>query len=106
MPQLATAADLLLPSKLTNMLASGRPVVATAASGTGLAHEVEGCGLVTPPGDAAAFAAAIERVLDNPEEARGFGRVARARAEDRWAKQPILDRAAARMALVLSRPRA
>jgi colanic acid biosynthesis glycosyl transferase WcaI len=105
MPQLATAADLLLPSKLTNMLASGRPVVATAASGTGLAHEVEGCGLVTPPGDAEAFAAAIERVLDDPEEARGFSRVARARAEDRWAKLPILDRAAARMALVLSRPR-
>ncbi len=31
LPQLAGAADLVLPSKLINMLASGRPVVATAA---------------------------------------------------------------------------
>ena len=31
-------ADLVMPSKLTNMLASGRPVIATAAAGTALAE--------------------------------------------------------------------
>ena len=59
LPQMAGAADLVLPSKLTNMLASGRPVVATAVAGTGLADEVEGCGVVTPPGDGAAFAGVV-----------------------------------------------
>ena len=34
LPQIVGAADLVLPSKQTNMLASGRPVVATAAPGT------------------------------------------------------------------------
>jgi colanic acid biosynthesis glycosyl transferase WcaI len=64
LPQLADAADLVLPSKLGNMLASGRPVVATAAPGTGLADEVEGCGVVVPPGDAAAFAGGIARTIE------------------------------------------
>src|SRR3546814_2119573 len=40
LPQKADAADLLLPSKLTNMLASGRPVVAGTAPHTGLAREM------------------------------------------------------------------
>jgi colanic acid biosynthesis glycosyl transferase WcaI len=97
MPQLAGAADLLLPSKLTNMLASGRPVAATAAAGTGLAYEVEGCGLISAPGDTSAFAHAIERLLDDPALAAQFAAAARARAEERWARQPILERAMVRM---------
>jgi colanic acid biosynthesis glycosyl transferase WcaI len=47
LPQIAGAADLVLPSKLTNMLASGRAIAATAEPGTGLAAEVDGCGLIT-----------------------------------------------------------
>jgi colanic acid biosynthesis glycosyl transferase WcaI len=97
MPQLPGAADLVLPSKLTNMLASGRPVVATAAAGTGLALEVEGCGLVTPPGDAASFAAGIERLLDDPALAASLGQASRERAEERWAQGPILQRLDERM---------
>lgn len=89
LPQLATAADLVLPSKLTNMLASGRPVVATAAPGTGLSQEVEGCGLVTPPGDAAAFAAGIESMLDDPSGHAFFCRAARERAENRWSAATV-----------------
>jgi colanic acid biosynthesis glycosyl transferase WcaI len=92
MPQLPGAADLVLPSKLTNMLASGRPVVATAAPGTGLALEVDGCGLVTPPGDSEAFARGIERLLDDRALAATCGKAARNRAEERWAKGPILER--------------
>ena len=92
LPQLAGAADLVLPSKLTNMLASGRPVVATASAGTGLALECEGCGLVTEPGDAPAMAAAIEALLDDPEARARFGAEARRRAEQRWSRVAILDR--------------
>lgn len=92
LPQMAGAADLVLPSKLTNMLASGRPVVATASTGTGLAMECEGCGIVTEPGDAPAMARAIEHLLDNPDECARYGQAARQRAEERWSRSAILDR--------------
>lgn len=92
LPQVADAADLVLPSKLTNMLASGRAVVATAASGTGLAQGVENCGLVVPPGDARAFADAIARLLDSPKERERFAITGRGRAKERWSKTAILFR--------------
>src|SRR5262249_53058130 len=38
LPQRAEAADLVLPSKLGGIFASGRPVVAVAAPGSGLAN--------------------------------------------------------------------
>ena len=38
MPQQVGVADLVMPSKLTGMLASGAPVVATCAEGTELAE--------------------------------------------------------------------
>ncbi|MHA1113218.1 MAG: WcaI family glycosyltransferase, partial [Alphaproteobacteria bacterium] len=59
LPQRADAAALVLPSKLTGIMASGRPVVAGAAPGTDLARAVDGCGIAVPPDDADAFAAAI-----------------------------------------------
>jgi colanic acid biosynthesis glycosyl transferase WcaI len=90
LPQKAGAADLVLPSKLTNMLASGRPVVATAAADTGLAREVEGCGIVTPPEDVEAFGDAIETLLEQPELCERYGRAARARAESDWDKNRIV----------------
>jgi len=90
LPQLAGAADLVLPSKLTNMLASGRPVVATAEAGTGLADEVEGCGIVIPPGDDKRFAGAISALADDPTSAEAFGEAARRRAEKRWSRDAIL----------------
>jgi len=91
LPQLAAAADLVLPSKLTNMLASGRAVVATAHPGTGLCAEVEGCGLVTPPGDDEAFAGAIERLLDDSAAREAFGQAAGRRARLRWGRDAIID---------------
>lgn len=90
LPQRADAADLVLPSKLTGILASGRPVITTAARGTGLADEIEGVGLVTPPGDIAAFVAAIERLLDDPELCGKLGEAGRGRALDRWDRQIVL----------------
>ncbi len=95
LPQIAGAADLVLPSKLTNMLASARPVVATADPGTGLYAEVDGCGVVTSPGDAAALASAIATLADDPARRETLGQAAANRAEERWLKEPIIDRALA-----------
>jgi colanic acid biosynthesis glycosyl transferase WcaI len=90
LPQIAGAADLVLPSKLSNMLASGRPVIATAAKGTGIFDEIEGCGLAVKPGDAAALGAAIERLCDDPALAHNLAKAARQRAERRWHRETTL----------------
>lgn len=102
LPQLGGAADLVLPSKLTNMLASGRPVVATTPPETGLAIEVEGCGVVTPPGDGAAFAEGIEALLDDPALHARMAAAARERAEQCWAQELILTRLAEQFNMQLS----
>ena len=90
LPQIAGAADLVLPSKLTNMLASGRPVIATTEPGTGLYAEVDGCGLITPPGDAQALAAATAALIDDPALRARMGEAALRRAAARWSKPAII----------------
>ena len=92
LPQIAGAADLVLPSKLTNMLASGRPVLATALPDTALGQEVDGAGLLVPPGNGVAAAMALERLLDAPEERRALGEEARRRALQRWDMSAIITR--------------
>lgn len=92
LPQIAGAADLVLPSKLANMLASGRPVVATATHGTGIHAEVDGCGLATPPGEPEPFAEAIVALIDDPEQRERLGLAAQARAQQRWSKASVIER--------------
>ncbi|WP_315764601.1 WcaI family glycosyltransferase [Sphingomonas sp. Y38-1Y] len=102
LPQIAGAADLVLPSKLANMLASGRPVIATAATGTGLAREVEECGVVTPPGDLDVFVSAIEALIDGPAWCGVLGEAGRRRAETRWRRASILNRFEAALRLAVA----
>jgi len=92
LPQRANAADLVLPSKLTNMLASGRPVVVTAHAGTQVAELVKECGIVVPPGSASALAGALMRLADSEDERRKLGKCARNMAEKLWGKEQILSR--------------
>ncbi len=101
LPQRAEAADLVLPSKLTGILASGRPVVAMAEPGTSLADEVDGCGLAVRP-ETDAMVAGIRRLATAPEERAAFGRNAREAAERRWHVAAILDGFEAEMQKLLS----
>ena len=81
LPQLRGAADLVMPSKLTGMLASGRPIIAAAIPGTEIASVLEGRGIVTEPECAQGFADAIlELVTDTPRRV-ACGTAARAYAE-------------------------
>jgi colanic acid biosynthesis glycosyl transferase WcaI len=89
LPQRPEAADLVLPSKLTGMLASGRAVVAMAAPGSGLAGEVEGCGLAVDA-TAEAMAKGILELVEAPAARMAFGVQARVRAEERWRKTEII----------------
>jgi colanic acid biosynthesis glycosyl transferase WcaI len=90
LPQRVGAADLVMPSKLGGMLASGRPVVAAAAAGTQVADEVVGRGIVVPPEDAAAMAAAVSRLARDPVERARLGAAARAYAVEAWDRERIL----------------
>ena len=92
LPQRAEVADLVMPSKLTNMFASGRPVVATAAPGTQVDEAVRRCGIVVRPGDVNAFAAAIELLAESPSRRSELGRRARDYAESNWGRDEILAR--------------
>ncbi len=60
LPQSPEAADLVLPSKLSGMLASGHPVIATCGENTEIATVVSLCGLVVPPEDGTALAIAMK----------------------------------------------
>jgi colanic acid biosynthesis glycosyl transferase WcaI len=62
LPQSRGAADLVLPSKLGGMLASGKPVLVTADPGTELFEVLNGTAILVPAGDSAAIAREI-RVL-------------------------------------------
>ncbi len=98
------AADLVMPSKLVNVLAAGRPTIATADPGTAL-HAVladHATGLVTPPGDVHAFVRAMTRLHGDPGMRTAMGRRARAFAERHFDKERILldfEAVAARLAL-------
>ncbi len=77
LPQRSDAADLVMPSKLTGMLASGRPVVTTAKSGTQLAKTVQGRGVVVEPGDLSAFTSAIVSLVTDKDLRLKLGHHAR-----------------------------
>lgn len=92
LPQRGDAADLVMPSKLTGMLASGRPVVATAHRDTELARVVEGRGYVTTPEDPEDMARAILALVDSRDDRVRFGRSARDYAERELNVDAILSR--------------
>ncbi len=90
LPQLADAADLVMPSKITGMMASGRPTVASASRGTEVHTVVSGRGLVVAPGDSNAFADSITLLADSPSQRQAFGQASREYAIAHFGKVAIL----------------
>ena len=92
--QKAEAADLVMPSKLTNIMAAGRASVATAPSGTELAEVLTstGAGIVVRPGDVGALAQAIIRLADDPGLRGALGAAARRYAEEHLDRDTVLGR--------------
>jgi colanic acid biosynthesis glycosyl transferase WcaI len=81
LPQRRDAADLVMPSKLTSMLASGRPVVAMAHPGTALYEAAVNNGVVVPPEDAGALVAAIVALAADRSRRAALGAAGRRYAE-------------------------
>jgi colanic acid biosynthesis glycosyl transferase WcaI len=90
LPQRADAADLVMPSKLTGMLSSGRPVLAGARPETELGQVVAQCGRIVPPEDATAFATALQSLAGDAALRRDLGDRARRIAEERFARDAVL----------------
>lgn len=93
LPQRADAADLVMPSKLTGMLASGKSVIATATTDTELGYvitEDAKCGLIVPPENGSAFAEAIIQLSQDSESRQRYGKNGRQYAENKLSKDQIL----------------
>ncbi|MEZ5079169.1 MAG: glycosyltransferase [Thermoleophilia bacterium] len=66
-----------VPTKLVEAMAAARPVVASDFGRMALVVRAAGCGILVPDDDPAAHAAAIDRLLRDPEEAERMGSAGR-----------------------------
>ncbi|AOB30539.1 glycosyl transferase [Bordetella sp. H567] len=92
LPQRAGAADLVMPSKLTGMLASGKPVICGAAPGTELAQVVAQCGVIVQPENPRAMARALLRLAGSPARRAALGSAALRYAKAQLHTDTVLDR--------------
>jgi colanic acid biosynthesis glycosyl transferase WcaI len=90
LPQRSGAEDLVMPSKLTGMLASGRPVIATANQGTQISRVLPDCGLVVEPDNIEHFARAILLLARDVDRRAEMGKHAREFALRHWAKENVM----------------
>jgi len=90
LPQRSGAEDLVMPSKLTGMLASGRPVVATANKGTQIADALLDCGVVVEPDNVSQFSEAILQLARDAGKCAVLGAKAREYAIRHWARESVL----------------
>ncbi len=92
LPQLANAADLVMPSKLTGMLASGRPVIAGAGPHTQIAETIAKSGVAITPESSAELASAIIVLADDEDTRTRMGGKAREIAVREWEKTNLLNK--------------
>ena len=76
-----------IPNSVAEAMASGLPVVSTRLPSIEELVTHEETGLLVPPGDAAAVADALRRLLLDPEERRRLGERARAAVVERFAAE-------------------
>lgn len=81
-----------MPNSILEAMAAGLPVVATAVGGTPEVVVADETGLLVPPGDPAAMAAALMTLLTDRAKAEAFGRAGRARVEAEFGEATMLRR--------------
>ncbi|MDX6643633.1 MAG: hypothetical protein QOD76_1595, partial [Solirubrobacteraceae bacterium] len=80
-----------LPTKLLEYMAAGRPVVAAAAGQVAELVSSAEAGIVCPPEDAVAVAAAVRRLAANDAEGRRMGANGRRYVEDHLSRDVMVD---------------
>ena len=111
-PQLLGACDVFcLPSlyegsslAVLEAMAAGIPIVSSAIGGTEELIEDGRSGLLVPPGDAPALAAALRRLLDDPRLREELAERARERVDSGLRREQNAERAASVYRQLLSRP--
>jgi len=89
----------MFPISILEAMASGLPVIASDVGAVRWVLEDGACGIVVPPGDVEALAAAIARLADDSSQAAALGARGRARQKERFDVEVIageLDRILAR----------
>ncbi|MGZ8158691.1 MAG: WcaI family glycosyltransferase [Methylobacter sp.] len=90
LPQRGDIADLVMPSKLLGMLATGRPVLTTARADTQVGGIVSQCGAVARSDNACAFLDALISLADDPVQRKRLGMIGRQIAEKQFSKETVL----------------
>jgi len=92
--QKRTITDAVFPSKLLAYMACGRPVVVAAADNSETARFVRrhDVGIVVPPEDPAALAAALTTLAENPDRAAQLGRKGLRTVLSTYEKNIVLER--------------
>jgi glycosyltransferase involved in cell wall biosynthesis len=86
-------AGVSVPSRMYNILAAGKPIIAVADEESELALVVreEGIGWVVPPNQPAKIREAALQARNDPETLRHMGRKARAVAEQKYSKSAVME---------------
>jgi colanic acid biosynthesis glycosyl transferase WcaI len=106
LPQRAEAAELVMPSKLLNMLAVGGAIVATAAPQSEVGRIVLAAGgLLAPPESAAALASAVHTLAASPARRQQAKCLARQYCEAHFDRNRILSQFEARLRQLAGPPR-
>ena len=90
LPQQASAADLVMPSKLLGMLASGKTIIATANAQTELADVVNQTGIVVPPNNPEAIIQAIIKIINSNSLRKELGDKSREFVCSHWDQEKVL----------------
>jgi len=91
-PQQKAVTDIVMPSKLLGIMASGRAVIAEANVGSELYNVINnsGCGIVVEPKNSKRMAEAIMEIYNNPEKSVEYGEKGREYAIKHFSKEKIL----------------
>ena len=92
LPQKANAADLVLPSKLLGMLASGRPVVTSSPAESELGRMVTQVGIRVEPEDPGGYTRAIRELVEDETLRARLGTKGRAMAESCFGQTSIMQK--------------
>jgi len=104
-PQRRAAAGLVMPSKLLNIMAVGRPVVVTADPKTDLAAMIDksGGGVVVEPESAMALAHGLEQLLSNRQQREHCGAAGRNYILSRYTIDRVMGAFARRVSTLVRR---
>jgi glycosyltransferase involved in cell wall biosynthesis len=91
----------IFPNAVGEAMACGRPVIAADAGGTAELVGSNGAGVLVPPGDADALAAAVRELLGDPERRQRLGEAARQRIESEFPLAHMIDRYEAALKAVI-----